>query len=96
MGRPKKEVLETDPKVEPLEDMEDEESETVETETTNEEEEEKVEEEYNLIYEKITKLELQSTDFSKAIIANQKYIKTLWGKVKELESNFKIILEKLQ
>ena len=99
MGRkpktvPKKTVPEIESKLDSMEDLDNEEDEEEENETPLEEPEEEpvdlevMRENQEIILKKLL-------DYSKAISVNQKYIRKIFEKHKELENNFKILLEKI-
>jgi len=49
-----------------------------------------------IIYEAIDKLEASKRKIIDAVAVNQKYIKKIWARQKEVEDNFKILMEKLE
>jgi len=57
-------------------------------------EEETEEESQDLESDKLKDLEMKIETYEKAITTNQKYIKKIWDKVKELEENFRLLYER--
>ena len=99
MGRKPKAVLkktvpEIEPKLDSMEDLDDQEEEEEENENSLEEpEEEPVD--LELIKENQEKILKKLLDYSNAISVNQKLIRKIFDKHKELEKNFNLLLEKL-
>ena len=95
MGRKKKVVLETENKLDSMEDLEgDEEEEEEQHENSlGEPEEEPVD--LELMRENQEKILSKLLEYSKAISVNQKYIRKAFDRIKEIENNFKLLLEKI-
>ncbi len=90
MGRPKK-IVPEESELESLEDLDEEEEE--ENEAPLEPEEEAVD--LEVMREDFTKFQKKLLDCINGISVNQKYIRKIFEKHKELENNFKLLLEKI-
>lgn len=89
MGRPKK-IVPEETELQSLEDLDNEEE---EEETPLEPEEEAVD--LEVMREDFTKFQKKLLDCINGISVNQKYIRKIFEKHKELENNFKLLLEKI-